>query len=122
RIPDSFLRLLFCAACLFAVVLPVLAAEKPRIQVSDYVIDAELAPKTHRLTAKAKVKFTALEDISTAIFELNNAMRVTRVTDEAGKVLPVERVTQDYTLRVTMPQGLSKGQTQTLSFDYEGVL
>ncbi|HET9744044.1 MAG TPA: M1 family aminopeptidase [Terriglobales bacterium] len=122
RVPDSFLRLLLCAACLFAVVLPAMAAEKPRIQISDYVIDAELAPKTHHLTANAKVKFTALEDISTAIFELNNAMRVTRVTDEAGKVLPVERVTQDYTVRVTMPQGLSKGQTQTLSFDYEGVL
>src|SRR5579872_2752406 len=115
-------RLLTVAACILAVAGTASALEKPRIQISDYVIDADLAPKTHHLTAKAKVKFTALDDISTAVFELNNALRVTRVTNEAGKVLPTERVTQDYTVRVSLPDGLSKGQSQTLTFDYEGVL
>jgi aminopeptidase N len=122
RVPPSFLRLLICAACIIAFAGPVTAAEKPRIQVNDYVIDADLAPKTHHLTAKAKVKFTALDDISTAVFELNNALRVTRVTNEAGKVLPTERVTQDFTVRVSLPDGISKGQSQTLNFDYEGSL
>src|SRR5579859_6876224 len=122
RIPDSFLRLLLCAACIVAIAGPASAAEKPRIQVNDYVIDADLAPKTHHITAKAKVKFTALDDISTAVFELNNALRVTRVTTEAGKVLPTERVTQDYTVRVSLPEGMSKGQSQTVTFEYEGVL
>ncbi|HKR29786.1 MAG TPA: hypothetical protein VJT08_04890, partial [Terriglobales bacterium] len=121
RIPYSLLRLLICAAFV-ALTLAASAAEKPRIEVNDYVIDADLAPKTHHITAKAKVKFTALDDISTAVFELNNALRVTRVTTEAGKVLPTERVTQDYTVRVSLPDGLSKGQSQTLNFDYEGVL
>src|SRR5579862_4707378 len=110
------------AVFLFALCSAAFAAEKPRIQVNDYVIDADLAPKTHHLTAKAKVKFTALDDISTAVFELHNGLRVTRVTNEAGKVLPTERVTQDFSVRVSLPEGMSKGQTQTLNFEYEGVL
>ena len=46
------------------------AAEKMRLRVDDYQIDAELAPHSHKLTAKAKVKFTALDDLSVAVFEL----------------------------------------------------
>src|SRR5438067_8906230 len=122
RAPHCFTRLLICAVCLIAIGRPAHAAERSRIQVNDYVIDADLAPKTHHITAKAKVKFTALDNISTAVFELNNALRVTRVTNEAGKTMPTERVTQDYTIRVSLPEGMSKGQSQTLTFDYEGVL
>ena len=122
RLRKCPIGLLVYAACFFALAGASSAAEKPRIQVNDYVIDADLAPKTHHLSAKAKVKFTALEDISTAVFELNNALRVTRVTTESGKVLPSERVTQDYTVRVSLPDGMTKGQSQTLNFDYEGKL
>ena len=122
RIPNGIVRLLICAAIAVLTTVAAKAAEKPRIEVNDYVIDADLAPKTHHITAKAKVKFTALDDISTAVFELNNALRVTRVASEAGKVLPTERVTQDFTVRVSLPDGMSKGQSQTLTFDYEGVL
>ncbi len=98
------------------------AAEKPRIRVDDYVIDAELQPKAHKLVARAKVKFTALEDISVASFELNNALRPTRVVDAAGKPLSAERVSQDSTVRVALPQGLTKDASTTLTFDYEGTL
>ncbi len=99
-----------------------LAAEKPRLRVEDYAIDANLDPKFHRLSARAKVKFTALEDISVATFELHNGLRVTKVEDEAGHPLSAERVTQDSTVRVQLPNGLSKNTTSTLTFWYEGVL
>ena len=122
RAPHCFTRLLICAVCLIAVGRPAHAAERSRIQVTDYIIDSDLAPKTHHITAKAKVKFTALDDISTAVFELNNALRVTRVTSEVGRLLPTERVTQDFTVRVSLPEGMSKNQSQTITFDYEGVL
>jgi hypothetical protein len=62
----------------------------------------------------------ALDDISIASFELHNALRVTRVKDEAGNTLPAERVSQDSTIRVALPQGMTKGQEATLTFDYEG--
>src|SRR5438270_9123610 len=120
--PNCFPRLLVLATCILAISAPLSAAERSRIQVTDYIIDADLAPKTHHITAKAKVKFTALDDITTAVFELNNGLRVIRVTNEAGKVLPTERVTQDFTVRVSLPEGMSKGQTRTLNFEYEGVL
>jgi aminopeptidase N len=111
---------LLILAVLFA--LPGFAAEKARLEVTNYTIDVDLIPQTHRLTAKAKVEFTATDDINTAVFELHNAMRVTKVTDAAGKPLQPERVTQDSTIRVSLPTGMNKGQSSTLTFEYEGML
>jgi aminopeptidase N len=106
--------------CTFA--LSSLAAEKQRLRVDDYVIDAELAPHAHKLTARAKVKITALDDLSVATFELHNALRPTKITDEAGKPLTAERITQDSTIRIALPKGLPKDASTTLTIDYEGVL
>jgi len=96
------------------------AAEKPRIQAEDYNIEATVSPQSHRLTARAVVKFVALDDISIATFELHNALRVTQVTDEHGTTLAAERVSQDSTIRVALPSGMTKGQEATLTFAYEG--
>ena len=98
------------------------AAEKPRLRVDDYDITAELAPKAHKLTARTQVRFTALDDISVATFELHNALRVTKVEDAEGHPLSAERVTQDSTVRVPLSAGISKGASSTLTFFYEGVL
>jgi predicted negative regulator of RcsB-dependent stress response len=98
------------------------AAEKPRLVVNDYVIDAEIIPRTHKLVAQAKVKFTALDDISVATFELHNGLRPTKVTDADGKALSAERVTQDSTIRIPLPSGLAKGQSTTVTIAYEGTL
>src|SRR5512140_559060 len=98
------------------------AAEKARLTVQDYVIDAVVNPATHKLTAKATVHYTALDDLSTANFELHNGLRLTKVTDGEGHTLSAERVTQDSTVRVALPNGMTKGQTGTLNFEYDGVL
>lgn len=109
---------------LAGLLLPVMAgaAEKPRIQAEDYTIDAKISPQTHKLTARAVVKFVALDDISIATFELHNALRVTQVTDAQGNVLQTERVSQDSSVRVPLPNGMNKGQEATLTFDYEGIV
>jgi tetratricopeptide (TPR) repeat protein len=101
---------------------PSWAAEKARLRVDDYQIDAELDPHLHQITAKAKVKFTALQDLSVAVFELHNDLRVTRVVDEKNQPLSAERVTQDSTVRVPLPSGLSKDASTTLTFEYDGTL
>src|SRR5581483_10190655 len=98
------------------------AAEKPRLRVDDYQIDAELVPSKHQLVGRAEVKFTALEGLSVAVFELHNDLRPTRVLDAAGKTLSAERVTQDSTVRVALPAGLSKDASTTLTFEYAGTL
>jgi aminopeptidase N len=102
--------------------LPAWAAEKSRLRVDDYQIDAELTPHTHKISARAKVKFTALEDISAATFELHNGLRVTKVSDDAGKTLSAERITQDFTVRVQLSKPLSKDSSTTLTFEYDGTL
>jgi hypothetical protein len=98
------------------------AAEKTRLRVDDYQIEAELTPHLHTITARAKVKFTALQDLSVAVFELHNDLRVTKVLDEKNQQLSAERVTQDSTIRVPLPSGLSKDASTTLTFEYEGTL
>jgi tetratricopeptide (TPR) repeat protein len=98
------------------------AAEKARLRVDDYQIEAQLDPHLHQITARAKVKFTATQDLAVAVFELHNDLRVTRVLDEKGQALSAERVTQDSTVRVPLPAGLSKDASTTLTFEYEGQL
>src|SRR6202050_34499 len=102
------------------VAMPSRAAEKIRLRVDDYQIEAELTPHLHQISARAKVKFTALQDLNTAIFELHNGLRVTRVLDDQNQPLSAERVTQDSTIRVPLPAGLAKDASTTLTFEYEG--
>ncbi len=108
--------------CLLLLALPAWAAERAHLRVDDYQIEAELNPHLHQITARAKVKFTALQDLSVAVFELHNDLRVTKVLDEKGQLLSAERVTQDSTVRVPLPAGLSKDASTTLTFEYEGQL
>ncbi len=110
-----FLLLAFAA-------LPGRAAEKARLRVDDYQIDAELNPHAHTISAHAKVKFTALADLNVAVFELHNGLRVTRVTDDAGKPQDAERLAADSTVRVQLPKTLAKDTSTTLTFDYDGTL
>jgi len=112
----------FAVLLAFAVVVSGQTANRQRIQVDHYDISAELQPRTHRLIAHAVVKFTALDDISAATFELHNALRPTKVVDDAGKPLQVERISQDNAIRVSLPDNLAKGTSATLTFDYEGTL
>jgi tetratricopeptide (TPR) repeat protein len=115
---SSFLALLLLAL----LTVPARAAEKARLRVDDYQIEAELSPHLHQMTARAKVKFTALQDLNVAVFELNNALRVTRVLDANNKPLSAERLTQDFTVRVPLTDGLTKDSSTTLTFEYEGTI
>src|SRR6202140_2440391 len=123
--PRRALSVLTSSLTLTLVVLlsvPSQAAEKARMRVDDYQIEAELDPHLHQITARAKVKFTALQDLSVAVFELHNDLRVSKVVDEKNQLLSAERVTQDSTVRVPLPAGLSKDASTTLTFEYDGTL
>ena len=92
------------------------------MHVDDYQITVELLPQTHKLAAHATVKVTALEDLSVAVFQLNNALRITRLTDANNKSLTPERNTQDSTVRFALNSGIAKDTTTVFNFDYEGTL
>ena len=68
------------------------------------------------------VKVTALEDINVATFQLNDALRVTKLTDANNKPLTPERNTQDSTVRFALNSDLAKNATTTFTFEYEGTL
>jgi tetratricopeptide (TPR) repeat protein len=101
---------------------PTWAAEKIRFHADDYRLDAVLNPHDHKLAAHARVKITALEDLNIATFHLHNALRLTKVSDAAGKVLTADRMPQDSSVRVSLKSAVPKGESTTLTFEYEGVL
>ena len=102
--------------------LPAWAAERTRFNADDYQIDAILNPHEHKISARARVKITALDDLNIATFQLHNDLRLTKVTDAAGKPLTADRMPQDSSVRVSLKSALAKDQSTTLTFEYEGVL
>jgi aminopeptidase N/predicted negative regulator of RcsB-dependent stress response len=102
--------------------LPAWGAEKLRMRVDDYQIDAELLPQNHKLTARAVVKITALDDLSVVSFQLNNSLRITKLVDAANKPLNPERNTLDSSVRFALNGGLAKNASTSLTFEYEGTL
>src|SRR6185503_1541344 len=78
---------------------------------------------TQSMSAKASVRFLPLDDgVSTASFELNNALNVSRVVDGTGKQVNAARNQQEYTVRLSFDQPLPKGQPVTVTFYYDGKL
>ena len=85
--------------------------------MEQYTIDAEISPNTQSLTAKAAVRFMPLDEgITSASFELNNALNVSKVVDDEGKQIPASRNQQDFTVRLSFDQPLPKGQPVTVTF------
>jgi len=94
-----------------------------RIDIEQYTIEAEVTPNTSSIAAKATVKFTPIDDnVTSASFELNNALNVSRVVDGQGKQITASRNQQDFTVRLSFDQPLPKGQPVTVTFYYDGRL
>ena len=79
--------------------------KRPRIDVDNYTIDAQINPDTQTLTARAAVRFMPLDDQTNAVtFELNNALNISRIMDDKGQTLQSSRNQPDNTVRVTLPE------------------
>ena len=127
RITDRMIsRLKALAVVCTALLLPSLPAwaAPPRVQmqITGYVIGADLDPASNRLTATVAVNVTALDDLTAVTFELNNGLQVTRLTDGTGKALTPERLTTNSTVRVPLLGTLAKGASTTFHFEYTGEL
>jgi hypothetical protein len=115
-----------------ALIVPVLllasaawaAPARPQLQVTGYVINADLYPADNKLSATAQVTFTALEDLTTPTFELNNGLQLTKVTDASKKPISgnAERLTNNSTVRFTLANPIPKGTSATWTFEYSGTL
>lgn len=110
-------------AALLATRLCVWSQERrPRIDVEHYKIEAEINLQQSALAAKVEVRFVPLDEITSAIFELNNALNVSQVEDGQGRPISATRSHQDFTERLSFPERLPKGQPTTVIFRYDGRL
>jgi tetratricopeptide (TPR) repeat protein len=98
------------------------AARQQKIDVQSYLINAQVDPRAQTLSATVQVKFIPLEDTSQVTFELNNALNISRVTDEDGRQVPSSRLQQDMSVRLSLPQTFKKGKVAGLTFVYDGKL
>ena len=85
------------------------------------MIDAELDTQAHHIAAKALVTFTAPENAEMVSFGFHPALKVTKITDDAGKLLTGER-SADGTIRVAPSTPFAKGQSYHWTFEYEGII
>ena len=121
---SRFLRTPFAtllALCLVTVAASAAPVKVP-MQITGYVISADLDPAVNRLSATADVTFTALEELTDPTFELNNGLQVTKATDQQGKTLEYERLTNNSTVRFTLATPIPKGTSTTWHFEYSGAL
>ncbi len=118
----SKISMLLLLGAFVAMAVPSLsAAERSDINITGYSIQATLDPGQHTLKASARVTFTATDNISAAIFELHNALKVDSVVDAQNHKLSGERG-PNATVSVALASPLSKGASTTLTFVYEGTL
>jgi hypothetical protein len=112
----------FIAFCLLLVATAAQAAIplRPQIDVSGYVIHADLDPATGKLSATAAVTFTALEDLNLVTLGLNNGLQIVSIADGTNPALTYERNVADSTVRVTPSAILPKGSVSTWTFSYAG--
>ena len=115
KLAGVFLAAIALAAPAFA------APTRPQFRVTAYNIQADLDPAAGKLTAAAIVTFTALEDLTTPTFELNNGLVLTSVTDQKNVSLTSERLTPQNAVRFTLATAIPKGTSTTWTFNYSGV-
>src|SRR5208337_3102721 len=94
---------------------------RPALNITGYVIDAELDTTAHHLTAKTVVSFTAPANLDVVNFGFHPALKVTTITDDSGKKLEGER-TADGAIRVTTSTPFVPGKTVAWTFAYSGAI
>jgi hypothetical protein len=95
--------------------------ERPALNITGYVINAELDPATHHLTATAVVSFTPPANVDVVTFGFHPALKIEKITDESGKVLDGERMA-DGSVRVTPGAPFTEGETLRWTFAYDGAI
>ncbi|MGA3010299.1 MAG: M1 family aminopeptidase [Terracidiphilus sp.] len=112
-----------------ALMIAPLSAQPPApaaLTISGYIIDAELDPATHHLTAKVEVSFSAPESAEpnstqAMSFGFHPALKLTKISDDIGNLLTSDR-SADGGIRVTPATPFVRGQLSRWTFEYEGTI
>ncbi|MFZ1938174.1 MAG: M1 family aminopeptidase [Terracidiphilus sp.] len=95
--------------------------ERQALNITGYVINAELDTTAHHLTATTVVSFIPPPNLDVVTFGFHPALKVTKITDENGKTLDGER-TADGSIRVAPAIAFTAGQTCRWTFVYDGTI
>lgn len=119
-------RLFLLAATLLAIFVAAPAARaqesRPLIDVEFYRIHADLDLLGQSIEALVEVRFLPREPTNLVVFDLHNGLNVNAVVSEDGADIPIDRIRQDSTVRLTFPEELPPNQPVTVTFQYEGQL
>ncbi|HET7102663.1 MAG TPA: M1 family aminopeptidase, partial [Terracidiphilus sp.] len=121
--PRRLLSVLGILAMGLAVAAPLAAQSsgRPALDIASYKINAEIETATHHLEATAVVTFTAPASMPEVSFGFHPALKLTKITDDTGKLLTGERLA-DGTIRITPNTPFVDGQPCHWTFEYEGVI
>ena len=110
-------------ACTLVAAAPLTAqrVDRPALDITGYVIDAEIDTATHHLTAKTQVTFTAPANAEMVNFGFHPALKISKISDLTGKVLTGER-SADGTVRVTPSTPIVSGVPEHWTFEYDGII
>lgn len=115
------MRAIRWTSVLLALAASAFAQEKNgRIEARHYVIDASVNPRTQSINATAKIDFAALGAADTAVFQLNNALKISKVVDSSGQTLNAVREAQDSSVHIALLTPLTAGQSSSLTITYDG--
>ena len=107
--------------CVFAGPVPGWAqGVRPRFEVKNYVIDAELLSSQHLLTATAHIDLVPDTDITTLAFQLHSNLRVTKVVDAAGQEVSFRQ--DGLALNLSLLNPMSAGKQTSITVSYGGLL
>ncbi len=117
------MNLILPLACVLMITAPLFAqrSERPALDVTGYVIDAEIDTATHHLAATAAVSFTAPADAESVTFGLHPALKISKISDDSGALLTGERL-PDGSVRIAPASPFVQGQAVHWSFAYEGTI
>jgi aminopeptidase N len=115
------LSLFFCAVACDAIFAQG-TADDP-LDVTNYVITAEIIPDTQTLSARAQVTVKTLRPVQSLTFELNGSLEVSQVLGPNLEPLQfVQDRLKDLNLRIALPQATSPGQEFAVTIEYSGQL
>src|ERR1035437_8126361 len=110
---------LACLACAFMVAAPLAAQrpERPTLAGTRFGIHPEVDPAPPHLAAKVVVSFTAPENAEAASFGLHPALKLTKISEEAGTMLTGQR-TADGSILIAPATPFVRGQAVHWTFEY----
>ena len=90
-------------------------------QILDYRMKLHYAPENYSFAAVTDIRVKSMRDVSTVLFKLNPALRVTRINSSQGPLIHFQE-NQTKSLHLVLNERVAAGQEISFTFYYTGSL